>query len=183
MKEFLTDIWPIICVTLLEVATVVGGFLLVNLIRTIKKKISISNDQAINDSMYMEIERLINNCVVAVNQKFVESVKKKYGSLSEEDAEFAFNMAKSMIISMLTTENIEFIKNKYVDVDKFIEYLIEFDVYENKLRYIGPALDEDQNVVETDGANGEVIEETTVESPSDINPVEYDSLDDAIDNS
>lgn len=142
MSEFITNVWPVIFVCLLQIAAVVVGFLSVSLVRAIKKKVTVSTDQAINDRIYGEIEDLINKCVVAVNQKFVETVKSKYGTLTDEDAKTAFNMVKSMILAMLTEENLQYIRNKYVDVDAFLEYFIEFDVHENKLMINDIYLDE-----------------------------------------
>jgi len=76
-------------------------------------------------------ESLIKSAVVAVNQTFVEDLKKN-GSFTKEKQEEAFNRCKRLIMLNLTSLVKTAIEYVFEDVDKWIDTKIEYYVNELK---------------------------------------------------
>lgn len=87
-----------------------------------------SNKQVVNNQHIQDIlDQVISmalTCVVAVNQTFVDELKKK-GEFNTEAAKEAFGMCKTMAMKMLSEEAKKIIQNTYGDVDTYLDTLIE----------------------------------------------------------
>jgi len=94
-----------------------------------------ANKQAVeNDHVRDILDQVISialNCVVSVNQTFVEGLKKK-GEFTEEAAKEAFNTCKGMMLEMLSAEAKKVITNVYGNVDVYLDTLIESTVNQVK---------------------------------------------------
>ena len=78
----------------------------------------------------------ITNCVIAVNQTYVDSLKKK-GEFTVEAQKEAFQMVYKQVLANLTEEAREYLGEMYEDLDEFIKVLIEAKVRENKIEIPG----------------------------------------------
>ena len=74
----------------------------------------------------------ITNCVIAVNQTYVDTLKKR-GEFTLEAQKEAFEMVYKQTMMTLTQEAREYLSEIYGDLDGFIKVLIEAKVRENKL--------------------------------------------------
>ena len=94
-----------------------------------------TNKQAVDNQHVQDIlDQVINmvlNCVTAVNQIFVDELKKK-GEFTTDAAKEAFSMCKDMAIKMLTDEAKKIIADIYGDVDTYLDTLIESSVNQVK---------------------------------------------------
>ena len=78
----------------------------------------------------------IVNCVLAVNQTYVDALKKK-GEFTVEAQKEAFEMVYNRVLSILTDEAREYLSEIYSDLDEIIKIMIEATVRENKITVDG----------------------------------------------
>ena len=78
----------------------------------------------------------IVNCVLAVNQTYVDTLKKK-GEFTVEAQKEAFEMVYNRVLSILTDEAREYLSEVYSDLDEIIKIMIEATVRENKITVDG----------------------------------------------
>ena len=78
----------------------------------------------------------IVNCVLAVNQTYVDTLKKK-GEFTIEAQKEAFEMVYNRVLSILTDEAREYLSEVYSDLDEIIKIMIEATVRENKITVDG----------------------------------------------
>lgn len=78
----------------------------------------------------------IVNCVLAVNQTYVDALKKK-GEFTVEAQKEAFEMVYNRVLSILTDEAREYLSEVYSDLDEIIKIMIEATVRENKITVDG----------------------------------------------
>ena len=94
-----------------------------------------ANKQVVDNQRVQAIlDQVINmvlNCVIAVNQTFVDELKKK-GEFTTDAAKEAFAMCKDMAVKMLTNEAKKIITDIYGDVDTYLDTLIESSVNQVK---------------------------------------------------
>ena len=88
------------------------------------------NNQHIQDILD-QIISMVLSCVTAVNQTFVDELKKK-GEFTADAAKEAFAMCKNMAVKMLTDEAKKIITDIYGDVDVYLDTLIESSVNQVK---------------------------------------------------
>lgn len=74
----------------------------------------------------------ITNCVIAVNQTYVDSLKKR-GEFTAEAQKEAFEMVYKQTLANLTQEARIYLEEVYGDLDECIKYLIEAQVRKYKL--------------------------------------------------
>ena len=86
--------------------------------------------QRIQDTLDQVIKTVLN-CVVAVNQTFVDSLKKR-GEFNADAAKEAFEMCKNMALKVLSEDSKKIIANIYGNVDEYLDILIESTVNQVK---------------------------------------------------
>ena len=74
---------------------------------------------------------MVLDVVTAVNQTFVDELKKK-GEFTEDAAKEAFNKSKETALKMLSEDAIEIITMVYGDIDIYLDTLIEATVKQLK---------------------------------------------------
>ena len=74
---------------------------------------------------------MVLDVVTAVNQTFVDELKKK-GEFTAESAKEAFNKSKETALKMLSVDAAEIITTVYGDVDIYLDTLIEATVKQLK---------------------------------------------------
>lgn len=126
--ELLTQIFKLCIFPLL-------GILTTYFIQIIRVKMDQIIDKQDNELFKKYLDMLTNtitNCVVAVNQTYVDTLKKR-GEFTSEAQQEAFEMVYKQVIATLTQEAREYLSEVYGDLDNFIKILIEAKVRENKL--------------------------------------------------
>ena len=79
-----------------------------------------------------QVEKAVENCVVATNQTYVESLKNKNAFDTEAQKE-AFRMTYEALMATLTVEAKEFLAIAYGDMEVYLKTLIEAKVNTNKI--------------------------------------------------
>ena len=79
-----------------------------------------------------QVEKAVENCVVATNQTYVESLKNKNAFDAEAQKE-AFRMTYEALMTTLTVEAKEFLAMAYGDMEVYLKTLIEAKVNTNKI--------------------------------------------------
>ena len=96
---------------------------------TAKIKANTKTEQA-ND-LIDKVNKITNSAVITVTQTYVDGLKKD-GVFDKEAQEQAFEKAKESVMSMITSEMVDVIKNTYTDFDEYIKTQIESCIANNK---------------------------------------------------
>ena len=127
MKDILTN-------ALYEVAIVIIAALGGAIIAFLRAKISSINSNSSNElanRIRWEVESAVEDAVMAVNQTFVEELKKK-NLFDKEAQEEAFDRALDGTLKALSQSTVEFINNTYGDITIWLKDKIEAAVNRNK---------------------------------------------------
>lgn len=127
MKEILTNA----LIDLLLAALTIAGGALVAYLTAKKNEIEASSKEQYEKNIDMQVLNAISNSVRAVNQTFVEALKKADKFDKEAQLE-AFEMALEGTISALSRETIDFINNTYGDINLWLKNKIESEVHSQK---------------------------------------------------
>ncbi len=120
---------PSVLNTLIELIVIVFGIIASKLVLKLKEKYSYSLDM----DKLREIIDVIRECVIYVNQTYVDNIKKlNNNKLDDEFARYAKSQAISKVNQMLTPEQKSFITEKYNNLDVFVDHYIENFVNLNK---------------------------------------------------
>ncbi|MDY5668652.1 MAG: hypothetical protein SPK43_05385 [Candidatus Onthovivens sp.] len=127
MKDILVN-------ALYEVAIVIIAALGGAIIAFLRAKISSINSNSSNElanRIRWEVESAVEDAVMAVNQTFVEELKKK-NLFDKEAQEEAFDRALDGTLKALSQSTVEFINNTYGDITIWLKDKIEAAVNRNK---------------------------------------------------
>lgn len=130
LDGYLQSVVNIALVIIIQVVIALAGVFVVRLIKKLLKKTGIEIDEA----MMSEIEDIILKAVSVTNQLFSSKYKEENPDhkLTEDQQLEVFNHAKDIIMSSLSSEQVEAIVKKYgVDIDEALKLLIENCVYWN----------------------------------------------------
>lgn len=119
---------------LYEVAIVIIAALGGAIIAFLRAKISSINSNSSNElanRIRWEVESAVEDAVMAVNQTFVEELKKK-NLFDKEAQEEAFDRALDGTLKALSQSTVEFINNTYGDITIWLRDKIEAAVNRNK---------------------------------------------------
>ena len=119
---------------LYEVAIVIIAALGGAAIAFLRAKISSINNNSSNElanRIRWEVESAVEDAVMAVNQTFVEELKKK-NLFDKEAQEEAFDRALDGTLKALSQSTVEFINNTYGDITIWLKDKIEAAVNRNK---------------------------------------------------
>ena len=100
----------------------------------LRTKISSINNNSSNELAHRirwEVESAVEDAVMAVNQTFVEELKKK-NLFDKEAQEEAFDRALDGTLKALSQSTVEFINNTYGDITIWLKDKIEAAVNRNK---------------------------------------------------
>ena len=110
------------------------GILSTYLILFIKNKIATLQQQAENDTTdkYLKmLDSTIEQCVIATNQTYVESLKAQ-GKFDAEAQKEAFRMTAAAVSTILSDEAKYYISCFVEDTEKYVEQKIESTINKNK---------------------------------------------------
>lgn len=90
-----------------------------------------SNNELLNKYTYM-LSDTITNCVIAVNQTYVDTLKKQ-GRFDKDAQKEAFKRVYEQVLIQLEGEAYDYLNEIYNDLDNYIVTLIEAQVRESKI--------------------------------------------------
>lgn len=112
--------------------TLMGSGFIIGLFDYLKSKAE--NSPTLKEKIEI-IENIIESSVIYINQTFVDILKEN-DDFDNEDKLEAFNKAKKLILSQLSTDLLKVIKDIYEDVDCYIDTMIESNVNKHKTSFI-----------------------------------------------
>lgn len=89
------------------------------------KKLTEDIYKEMNDMIFLKhvdiAENIINTVVAAVYQTYISSILKTRNVLTEDEIKIAFNMIKENTLKIVSDAAVNALRQKYTDVDKWIE--------------------------------------------------------------
>ncbi len=125
--NMLMEIFQVCIIPLLGVLTAY----LVKFIRAKSKELTNQIENDIADKYIIMLSETISDCVIATNQTYVEALKKKNVFTAEAQQE-AFQMTYDAIMSVLTEDAKEYLRDAYGDLNAYITAKIEAEVNKSK---------------------------------------------------
>lgn len=131
LKEIMIYLIPILFATILGVASkyLIPALRLFLEMKT-KELAAMAKSARVREMIY-RIGDLIDDCVVATNQNYVEKLKGTDGWTKEAQAE-ALKMTTSAVMSLITAEMMELLQETFRDSTKWINTKIDKSVNVNK---------------------------------------------------
>lgn len=126
MTTFLETLNPILTELLCAVLTFLLTYL-ITLVRKKKKALQAGIDSDLAHKYLDMLENTIVDCVKATNQTYVETLKKN-NAFTKEAQEEAFERTLMNVMSILSTDCIEYLETITSDVDAYICNKIEAEV-------------------------------------------------------
>ena len=123
----LSDIFEVCVLPLLGVLTMY----LVKFIQVKSTEITNKVDNDLVDKYVAMLAITIENCVIATNQTYVESLKQA-GKFDAEAQKTAFNMTKNAVMAILSDEAKKYLESAVGDLNEYITQQIEAAVNVNK---------------------------------------------------
>jgi hypothetical protein len=123
----LSDIFEVCVLPLLGVLTMY----LVKFIQVKSTEITNKVDNDLVDKYVAMLAVTIENCVIATNQTYVESLKQA-GKFDAEAQKTAFNMTKNAVMAILSDEAKKYLESAVGDLNEYITQQIEAAVNVNK---------------------------------------------------
>ena len=127
MKDILTNALYDVAITII---IALGGAAIAYL-RTKISSINKNSSNELANRIRWEVESAVEDAVIAVNQTFVEELKKK-NLFDKEAQEEAFDRALDGTLKALSQSTVEFINNTYGDITIWLKDKIEAAVNRNK---------------------------------------------------
>ena len=125
--DMLMEIFQVCIIPLLGVLTAY----LVKFIKAKSKELTNQIENDIADKYIIMLSETISDCVIATNQTYVEALKKKNAFTAEAQQE-AFQMTYDAIMSVLTEDAKEYLRDAYGDLNAYITAKIEAEVNKSK---------------------------------------------------
>ena len=123
----LSDIFEVCVLPLLGVLTMY----IVKFIQVKSAEITGKVDYDLADKYINMLAVTIENCVIATNQTYVETLKAA-GKFDAEAQKTAFNMTKNAVMAILSEEAKKYLENAVGDLNEYITQQIEAAVNVNK---------------------------------------------------
>ena len=126
--KILQEIFTVCIIPLLGILTKY----LVSYIEAGRQSLKDKNNNEITDKYIDLLAETIETCVIATNQTYVESLKKKNQFTKEAQLE-AFRMTKEAVLTILSEDAEKYLTEIYGDLDAYIVNQIQACVNINKL--------------------------------------------------
>lgn len=126
--KLLQEIFVVCVIPLLGVLTKY----LISYIEAQKENIKTKNDNELTNKYIDLLAETIETCVIATNQTYVDSLKKKNQFTREAQLE-AFRMTKEAVLKILSQDAEKYLTEIYGDLDAYIVNQIQACVNINKL--------------------------------------------------
>ena len=127
MKDILTNALYDVAITII----IALGGAAIAFLRTKISSINSNSSNELANRIRWEVESAVEDAVMAVNQTFVEELKKK-NLFDKEAQEEAFDRALDGTLKALSQSTVEFINNTYGDITIWLKDKIEAAVNRNK---------------------------------------------------
>ena len=128
LEQYITPIFEICILPLLGILTK----MLIDFLQTKKQEAKQKTENAIAQKYIDMLTNTITSCVIATNQTYVETLKKK-GEFTKEAQKEAFNKTYESVVGILSTECKIYLENAFGDLQTYITTQIEAVVQENKI--------------------------------------------------
>ena len=126
-EQYITPIFELCIIPLLGILTK----MLIEFLQTKKQEVKQKTDNELAQKYIDMLTNTITSCVVATNQTYVETLKKK-GEFTKDAQIEAFNKTYENVIGILSTECKIYLENTFGDLQTYITNKIEAEVQENK---------------------------------------------------
>ena len=127
-EQYITPIFEICIIPLLGVLTK----MLIDFLKTKSQEAKEKINNTIAQKYIDMLTNTITSCVIATNQTYVETLKKK-GEFTKEAQKEAFNKTYESVIGILSTDCKIYLENTFGDLQTYIINQIEAAVQENKI--------------------------------------------------
>ena len=110
------------------------GYLTTRLISYINAKrveVLIKQDSILEEKYINMLSQTITDCVLATNQTYVDTLKAQ-GSFDAAAQKIAFEKTSQAVLSILSEDAIEYLREGLGDLEKYIQEKIEAEVKNNK---------------------------------------------------
>ena len=110
------------------------GYLTTRLISYINAKrveVLIKQDSILEEKYINMLSQTITDCVLATNQTYVDTLKAQ-GSFDAAAQKIAFEKTYQAVLSILSEDAIEYLREGLGDLEKYIQEKIEAEVKNNK---------------------------------------------------
>lgn len=125
-NDFMQYMLPTVATVLGAVLTALAGYIITYINK--KNKALQSGVESATAKKYMDmVTKTISDCVLSVNQTYVENLKKQ-NAFTKEAQEEAFKMAYKNVTEILSTDAYEYIEQAFGDVEKYLTTKIEAEV-------------------------------------------------------
>lgn len=125
--ELLQQIFQVCIIPLLGVLT---SYIVV-LVRKKTEELKQKTDNELYEKYINMLEETVVNCVLATNQTYVESLKKK--NAFDKQAQYeAFKRTYEAVMDILATDAQEYLNSVFNDLSLYVKELIEAEVNTNK---------------------------------------------------
>lgn len=128
LQQYITPIFEICIIPLLGILTK----MLVDFLKTKSQETKQKTNNVIAKKYIDTLTDTITSCVIATNQTYVETLKKK-GEFTKEAQKEAFTKTYESVISILSTDCKIYLENAFGDLQTYITTQIEAIVQENKI--------------------------------------------------
>ena len=129
MEQFMSYLSPILQSVGTIITIIIGAFLVYG-VKLLCKKLGLN----ITESDYDEIINIVKQVIKYLDQKYVSAIKtnSENGTLTEYQQKLIKEKATSIIIKLLTSEQVDFLMEKYKldDLNDIIDLLIESNIAE-----------------------------------------------------
>lgn len=130
MNDLTTQLLDIIAPALGALLTVLTGYLL-TYINVKKNQLKQQTDNAVAQKYIDMVANTVTSCVEAINQTYVDSLKNN-NAFTKEAQEEAFNRCYNQVLSLLSDDCKQYIKEIFGDVQSYLTTVIESTVKEVK---------------------------------------------------
>lgn len=130
MNDLTNQLLDIIAPTLGALLTVLIGYLL-TYINVKKNQLKQQTDNELTQKYIDMIANTVTTCVEAINQTYVDSLKDS-GSFTKEAQEEAFKRCYDQVLSLLSDDCKQYIKEIFGDIQSYLTTVIESTVKEVK---------------------------------------------------
>ena len=126
-EQYITPIFELCIIPLLGILTK----MLIEFLQTKKQEVKQKTDNELAQKYIDMLTNTITSCVIATNQTYVETLKKK-GEFTKDAQIEAFNKTYENVVGILSTECKIYLENTFGDLQTYITNKIEAEVQENK---------------------------------------------------
>lgn len=161
--DIIKDILTVLSTSASTIVLAIGAAILIYGFKVICSKLGIS----LNDTAMTEILAIVTQVIKYFDQKFVDTIKKnsENGTLTEYQKNIIKEKATDMIISILNSEQMDFLLKKYnmEDIDDVLDILIESTIKDTRTNNNSETIVINETTDEINNSDSEMVACVTYE--------------------